>query len=97
MSEQKLFEVEKNVEDDPLAEKLRGRSLFTQPYDNSIISLMDQIKNKEIFLRPLGDRPNFQRRYVWSDKLASKLIESLLLNVPIPPIYMSENLSLIHI
>ena len=52
---------------------------------------MTQIEEGTLFLRPLSDRPTFQRRYVWSDKLASRLIESILLNVPIPPVYFSQN------
>jgi hypothetical protein len=39
----------------------------------------------------LSERPKFQRQYVWNDSLASKLVESVLLNVPIPPCYLSEN------
>lgn len=37
--------------------------------------------------RPISERPEFQRRSVWTDTLASRLIESILLNVPIPPGY----------
>jgi hypothetical protein len=54
-------------------------------------SLIDQIDGGTIFLRPLSERPSFQRRYVWTDTLASRLIESILLNVPIPPCYLSQN------
>jgi uncharacterized protein with ParB-like and HNH nuclease domain len=34
--------------------------------------------------------PNFQRNYVWDLKRASKLIESLLIGVPIPQIFLYE-------
>lgn len=76
---------------DPDVVPLIDRRVFTQPYDLVVESLMDQIKGETIFLRPISDRPNFQRRYVWSNLLASKLIESILLNVPIPPCYLSQN------
>jgi hypothetical protein len=33
----------------------------------------------------------YQRQYVWDDSKASRLIESLLLNVPIPVCYFAEN------
>ena len=33
----------------------------------------------------------YQREYVWDDSKASRLIESLLLNVPIPVCYFAEN------
>lgn len=76
---------------DPDAPPIKDRTIITQPYDLVVESLIDQIQNKTIFLRPLSERPNFQRRYVWKDKLASRLIESILLNVPIPPCYLSQN------
>lgn len=76
---------------DPDEVPIKDRRVVTQPYDLVVSSLMDQIKNEIIFLRPLSERPDFQRRYVWSNKLASKLIESIILNVPIPPCFLSQN------
>lgn len=35
--------------------------------------------------------PDFQRRQVWSNKQRSELIESILLGIPIPVIYLFEN------
>lgn len=77
--------------DDPDEVPIRDRRVFTQPYDLVVESLVEQIKGGTIFLRPLSERPSFQRRYVWSNVLASRLIESILLNVPIPPCYLSQN------
>lgn len=37
--------------------------------------------------KDLDPRPSFQRGYVWDPKKASKLIESILLNVPLPLVY----------
>lgn len=34
--------------------------------------------------------PEWQRNYVWSRKQASKLIESFLLNIPVPVIYLAR-------
>lgn len=76
---------------DPDEIPIKNRKLYTQPYDLAVESLVNQIKSHIIFLRPLSIRPKFQRRYVWSDVLASRLIESILLNVPIPPCYLSQN------
>lgn len=39
----------------------------------------------------LNLRPEYQRRLRWSTKKKSLLIESLLLNIPIPPVYFFEN------
>jgi len=76
---------------DPSATPLRDRKVVTTPYDLAIDAIVGQVKSNILFLRPLSDRPKFQRHYVWPDALASKLVESVLLNVPIPPCYLSEN------
>jgi hypothetical protein len=87
-----IYEPDKpGVHPDPDEVPIRDRRLFTQPYDLVVESLTDQIQNGTIYLRPLSERPSFQRRYVWTDVLASRLIESILLNVPIPPCYLSQN------
>jgi len=35
--------------------------------------------------------PDFQRRHRWSDERRSRLIESFIINVPIPPIFLYED------
>jgi hypothetical protein len=35
--------------------------------------------------------PEWQRNYVWSDKKASKLVESFLIDIPVPVIYLAKN------
>lgn len=60
------------------------RRLVTQPIDISVHTLSAQWKDKVLLL------PDIQREYVWDDKKASKLIESLILNIPIPIIYFAE-------
>ena len=52
----------------------QSRKLFTQPYDLTLKTLINQIKDDTLHLRPLSSKPFFQRRYVWSNKLASRLI-----------------------
>lgn len=90
--ESKLYETEKTSDiPDPDEIPIRERKVVTQPYDVGVDSMIHQIDSGTIFLRPLSERPEFQRRYVWNDKLASKLIESILLKVPIPPCYLSQN------
>jgi len=76
---------------DPDETPIKDRRLVTQPYDLVVESLISQITNKTIFLRPISERPSFQRRYVWTNRLASRFIESILLKVPIPPCYLSQN------
>lgn len=44
----------------------------------------------------IGDSPKivlevpFQRKYIWKNDRASQLIESIIMNVPIPPLYFAE-------
>lgn len=63
------------------------RKLVTQPYDFSVDQLVSDVSKSKILLI---DVP-YQREYVWDDAKASRLIESLLLNVPIPVCYFAEN------
>lgn len=68
------------IEDVPVAE----RRLVTQAYDMSVNTLIEQWNDGTFIL------PDIQREYVWSNSKASRLIESLLLNVPIPVLYLAE-------
>jgi len=62
------------------------RHLRTQAYDMSISDIIAKINTKDIVLDP-----DYQRNYVWDEKRASLLVESILLNVPIPVIYVAED------
>ena len=60
------------------------RKVITQPYDLSISTLLEQWDQDLLVL------PDMQREYVWDRGRASRLIESLILNIPIPVLYFSE-------
>lgn len=62
------------------------RNLRTQAYDMSISDIVAKLNEGDIVLDP-----DYQRNYVWDDKRASLLVESILLNVPIPVIYVAED------
>lgn len=49
--------------------------------------LRDLVSKGEV----LNLRPEYQRRLRWSNVQKSRLIESLLLNIPIPPVFLYEN------
>lgn len=66
--------------------RIASRKLHTSRQDKAITDLYRMIKSNEIILSP-----NFQRKYVWHKKSASKFIESLLINIPIPTIFVSAN------
>ncbi|MHA1249433.1 MAG: HNH endonuclease family protein [Candidatus Helarchaeota archaeon] len=63
----------------------KNRKIYTQPIDFDLETLKNKINSGRII-----PNPTFQRRYVWDDKKASKLIESFLIDIPIPSIYLSE-------
>ena len=48
--------------------------------------ILDFVRNKKW----VNLRPEYQRRLVWDDSKRSLFIESLLLNVPIPPVFLYE-------
>jgi hypothetical protein len=60
------------------------RKVVTQPVDLSVQTLTEQWDSKLLFL------PEIQREYVWDNGKASRLIESLILNIPIPVLYFAE-------
>ena len=46
---------------------------------------------KDVFLQKNYNlKPDYQRRITWDNKKRSKLIESLIINIPIPPIFLYE-------
>ncbi len=60
------------------------RKVVTQSYDLSVQTLLEQWEGKELLL------PETQREYVWDNPRGSRLVESLLLNIPIPVLYFAE-------
>lgn len=62
------------------------RKIFTQKNEYSIEYLHKLAKRGRLNLQP-----TFQRRFVWDIEKASALIESILLDMPIPVIYLAED------
>jgi uncharacterized protein with ParB-like and HNH nuclease domain len=60
------------------------RRVITQPLDLSVQTLVEQWNDKHLILPPI------QREYVWDNGKASRLIESLILNIPVPVLYFAE-------
>jgi hypothetical protein len=67
---------------------LSERKIITQPSEPTINSLVDKIDKGKLEIRSF-----FQRKYVWEKQpiIKSRLIESVILNVPIPIIYTAED------
>ena len=63
---------------------LEERRVFTQPLDLSVQTLVEQWNQQVLVL------PEIQREYLWDNGKASRLVESLLLKIPIPVLYFAE-------
>lgn len=62
-----------------------SRQILLQTSDPSIATLYDKEKRKKLVLQP-----EFQRQFVWDIKKASRLVESVLLGIPLPTIYLAN-------
>ena len=69
-----------------LTEEKNKRKLYVDKVDKSTSDLYRMIIEGELILQP-----EYQRNFVWTTKTMSKFIESLLLSIPIPTIFLAEN------
>lgn len=77
--EEKIIDLEKEVSDE-------RKRLSTDRMDISFGELINLYKNKELIIRP-----EYQRLFRWTLEQKTALIESILLSIPIPPIFVSED------
>ena len=56
----------------------------TSPNDFNVSTMYDFIKSRVLVI------PGFQRNYVWDIRRASKLVESLIIGLPVPQIFLYE-------
>lgn len=73
-----IFDIEKRFD-------ASQNDLVLQASDFSLQGLKEMVDNEIIDLAP-----RYQRRERWEVERQSQLIESFLLNVPVPPIYLAE-------
>ena len=80
-------QLEPEPEEDTPTHKPDDRPVTSQSSDWTISALRDKLDRGQLDLQP-----KFQREYVWNlrPELPSRLIESLLLEIPIPPIYFGK-------
>jgi Protein of unknown function DUF262 len=76
--ELKLAKLDKELND-------ARKEIKTQKLSMSIGELCSLFKKKEIVLNP-----NFQRVFRWGNDQQSRLIESILLGIPLPPIFIAQ-------
>ena len=82
IDEIKLDNEKDNDEQDDLSGK---RKIYPEQGDPEIDSL-----HKRFLKGRLNVQPEFQRQFVWDEIKSSRLIESALLDIPIPIVYLSE-------
>lgn len=80
-----IFTLRDNL--DNLQNLARERTVKTQNIEFDLETIIKRIEKGIIKLDP-----DYQRRHRWSDELSSRLIESLLLNIPIPVVYISQDI-----
>ena len=83
-SEVSELNFEEEINEDILVPE-KDNQIFTKITDPEVISLYNKHKKGHLILQP-----DFQRQYVWDSTKASKLIESAILQIPLPIVYLSE-------
>lgn len=78
-------DMDNGTEDCALELDTKRRDVSTQTLDLTVDTLVNRIRKKSLILQP-----EFQRDYVWSADKASRLIESMLMGVPLPVVYVAE-------
>lgn len=79
-------EIELEIEQEIDLNQNEKRKLYVDKVDKSTSDLFRMIIEGELNLQP-----PYQREFVWDQKTMSKFIESLLLSIPIPTIFLAEN------
>lgn len=76
-----------NQQEQLLEEVIKSRQEYvTDGYSMSIGELVSNYKEGEIDINP-----DFQRKFRWTDHQRSRLIESILIGVPLPSIFVYQN------
>lgn len=84
------FEYIENEEIEDAAEKENDSIYFSVASygaDYSVDVIISRLKKKQIIV------PEFQRKYVWDIKKASRFIESLIIGLPVPGIFLSRDIN----
>ncbi|XYJ23089.1 DUF262 domain-containing protein [Bacillus velezensis] len=80
------IEPEELDEQSESGESFEEFDITASPNDFNIKTLFDFIESGVVKI------PGFQRNYVWDQNRASKLIESIIIGLPIPQIFLYERL-----
>lgn len=75
-------------EEDDRASQLAAYDISTYPADFTLQVVVDKMDNQKITI------PGYQRKFVWTKTQASRLVESFILGLPVPPIYVYQDPSM---
>lgn len=76
----------RNIESDIDSKYEKGFSRVVTETGSYKVSLVKNVFSQDNF----NLKPDYQRRITWDTKKRSRLIESLIVNIPIPPIFLYE-------
>lgn len=79
------LEIDEEEDDTPLEIPSDRRRVKTDKQDVPVETIHTRVQSGRLDLQP-----DFQRYFVWNRTKASRLIESILLDIPIPVIYVAE-------
>ena len=77
-----IEEIDSDIEDLEIDDEDTRYEILVYPADFTLLGLYDKWKAETLRL------PDFQRQYVWNKRRASRLIESFLLGLPVPGIFL---------
>lgn len=96
-----LFQIDEEIADERSFSgvEVEGNSdeyIDTEPFDPSSISISSKTIALDTVLRRIKNHtirlsPDFQRNFVWDIERKSQLIESMILRIPLPMFYVSED------
>ena len=78
-------EIEDRQDGDEEMEEATRYSISSYGADMPVDAIIPRLKREEIFIPP------FQRKFVWTHTQASRFIESLLLGLPVPGIFLFKD------
>ncbi len=84
VADAEIAEVIDDAERDDLVPYVRYE-IASYGWDPDVEGLVRRLRREEIFI------PEFQRQYVWKQPAASRFIESLLLGLPVPGVFLATD------
>lgn len=79
------IELDNELDSEELEDLSGKRKIYTEQGDIEIVSLLGKYQRGR-----LNIQPEYQRQFVWDRVKSSRLIESALLDIPLPIVYLSE-------